>query len=171
MLGAAAIDTYGLALVAQLTGVAGGARNVQVLGIVAEVLVAGEAHRQVAGVLSAGLLRRIDEKTKPPQVLWRGEALAGKGQLQGREPVVMQAFYLGALGCVVVRLAVGFAPLLQKMQASGGAVRRQVGPGHVIQGHGNGDQDQGCQHQHGTENDAQGEHPCRIEPLLCTSTS
>lgn len=139
MLGRAAIDAQGLALEAQLAGVAGGAGDVQVFNAAAGVGVPGKPHRQVAGVLRGGHLFGIDQEAEARQVLRRGEALFGKRQFQGSEPVVMQALDLGALGREVVGLAVGGTPLILVVHLLHGHVFRQPGVEGVIDHHGQGE--------------------------------
>jgi len=112
MLGRTAVNPQGLTFEMQLAGVAGGAGDVQVLNVAARVFMSGKTYRQVAGVLRGGHLLGIHKETEARQVLWRGKTSLGERQLQGGEPVVMQAFYLGALGREVIGLAVGGAPLI-----------------------------------------------------------
>jgi len=119
----------------QFAGVAGGAGDVQVFGIVAGILVPSEADRQVAGVLCAGYLLGVDQEAEACQVLRGGEALFGKRQFQRGEPVVMQAFYLGALGREVIGLAVGGTPLVLVAYLFHGHVVRQPGVDGVIEHH------------------------------------
>ncbi|MCY1508880.1 hypothetical protein D9M68_432040 [compost metagenome] len=128
-----AVDAHGLALVAQLAGVAGGAADVEVVDAGFLVLVARHAHRQVAGVLRCGDLFRIYQETEARQVFRAGEAVAGEGQFQGGEPLVAQALNRGALRRVVVGLARLVAPLVQIVQPAGRLVDREVGVGDVIE--------------------------------------
>lgn len=60
----ATVDTQGLALEVQLTGVAGRTGDIQVLNLAVGVLVSGKAYRQVARVLRGGHLLGVDQKPK-----------------------------------------------------------------------------------------------------------
>jgi len=126
------VHAYRLAFEAQFAGVAGCAGDIQILHIAAGVLVAGEADGQVARVGSTGLLLGVHQKAKARQVLGGREGLFGKRQFQGGEPVVMQAFNLGALGGVVVGLAFSRAPLIQIVQLLRGLVGGQFWIGNEI---------------------------------------
>ncbi|MNN34248.1 hypothetical protein D3C81_1480460 [compost metagenome] len=143
MQGGATVDTHGLALIAQFTGVAGGAADIEVVRAGLGVLVAGQAHGQVAGVLRRGLLLRVDQEAKACQVLGTGELVVGKWQFQRDEPVIAQALNQGALGGVVVSLALLLTPLVEVVQLARRLVGRQVGVGDVIK-----DDCQACQEQH-----------------------
>lgn len=142
MQGGAAIDAHGLALVAQLTGMAGSAADIEKVLAALAVLMPGEADGQVAGVECTWLLPGIGEKAEAGQVIETGELFRAEGHFQRSEPVVAQAFYRGALRCVVVSLALLLAPLLQIMQLVWLLVGRQVGVGHVVQHHRQTDQRQ-----------------------------
>ena len=132
----AAVDTQGLTLEVQFAGVAGRTGDIQVLSLAVGVLVPGEPYRQVARVLRGGHLFGIDQEAKARQVLRRGKALLGERQLQGGEPVVVQAFYLSALGREVVGLAVGGTPLLLVVHLLYGHIIRQFGVEGVVEHHG-----------------------------------
>ncbi len=134
--GGTAVDTDGLALVTQFAGVAGGAGDIQELRATFHVLVTSETDRQVAGIERAGLLLRIGKEAKASQVVGSGEFVGGEGQLQRSEPVVAQAFDLGALRCVVVGLARFLIPLAEVMDLAGFAEGRQIGVGDVVEHHG-----------------------------------
>ena len=138
MLSRAAIDAQGLAFEMQLPRMAGRAGDVQVLNLAVGILVPGETHRQVARVLRGGHLPGIDQETKARQVLRRGKALLGERQLQSREPVVVQALYLGALGREVEGLTVRGTPLVLVVHLLHGHVVRQLGVEGVIEHHGQG---------------------------------
>ena len=132
----ATVDAQGLALEVQFAGVAGRTGDIQVLSLAVGVLVPGEPYRQVARVLRGGHLFGIDQEAKARQVLRRGKALLGERQLQGGEPVVVQAFYLSALGREVVGLAVGGTPLLLVVHLLYWNVVRQLGVEGVVEHHG-----------------------------------
>jgi len=95
--------------------------------------VAGETDRQVAGVRRTWRLRRVDQKAEAGQVFGGGEAIGAERQLQRSEPVVLQAFHLGALRRVVVALAVRVAPLLEIVQGLRRLILRQVGIGDEVE--------------------------------------
>lgn len=163
------VNAYGLAVEAQLAGVAGGAGDVQKLIRAARVLMTGEAHGQVTGVVGRGFLPGIDQKTEACEVLRSGKSLLRKRQFERVEPVVAQAFDLSALGREVVGLAVSRAPLLQVMHLLRRRPGRQFRVGDVIQNHG-----QAHAQQHNDQNqqaikEAQDKHPCRFVALLCLS--
>ncbi|CAI8922833.1 hypothetical protein EMIT0180MI3_360006 [Priestia megaterium] len=115
MLGRATVDAHGLAVETQFAGVAGGTGDVQKLFLAARILMTGETDGQVARVVWRGFLARIDQKTKACEVFGSGESFLREGQFEGVEPVIAQAFDLGALRREVVGLAVCGAPLLQVM--------------------------------------------------------
>ncbi|MNG05835.1 hypothetical protein D3C84_890480 [compost metagenome] len=85
---------------------------------------------------------RVDQEAETRQVLGTGELVAGEGQLQRGEPVIAQALNQGALGRVVVGLALLLAPLVEVVQLARRLVGRQVGFGDVIK-----DDCQPCQQQ------------------------
>ena len=55
-----AVDSQGLAFIAQFACVAGCASDVQVLRVTARVLMAGESYGQIGRIGRAGLLRGIN---------------------------------------------------------------------------------------------------------------
>ena len=133
VLGRGAVNPHSLAFEAQFAGVAGGAGDIQIFHVAAGVLVAGKAHWQVARVGGTGLLLGVYQKAEARQVFGGGKRLFGKRQLKGAEPVVMQAFNLGALGGVVIGLAISRAPLIQVVQLLRGLVSRQFWIGDEIE--------------------------------------
>ncbi len=155
MLRRAAIDAQRLSFDPQFAGMASGARDVQVLLIVAGIQVAGETHRQIAGVVRGRLLVGIDQETEARQVLGGGETLLRERQFQRGKPVVTQAFYLGALGGVVVDLAVVGAPLIEIVHLINWHVLGESRVGDVIQNHRQAQAEQGDEQQQGTANQAQ----------------
>ena len=131
----ATVNAQRLAFVTQLAGVAGRAGDVQILNGAAGVLMASEANGQVGRIGGAGLLLRVDQKAKPRQILRRSEALRREGQLKGTEPVVMQAFHLGALGRVVIKLPIRLAPLVLVVHVLRRGVSRQFWVGDEVDNH------------------------------------
>ncbi len=98
MLRRAAIDTHGLALESQFTGVASRAGDIQKHIRAPRILVPRKACGEVAGVVRCRLLAGVHQETEAGEVFRGGEALSGEGQFEGGEPVVAQAFDLSALG-------------------------------------------------------------------------
>ncbi len=97
-----------------------------------------ETYRQVAGVLRGRNLLGVDQETEAREVFGRGKPLRRKRQFQCGKPVVMQAFYLGALGREVIRLAISRTPLILVVHLLHGHVVRQLGVDGVIEHHGEG---------------------------------
>ncbi|MNM55089.1 hypothetical protein D3C81_662210 [compost metagenome] len=136
MLRRAAVDTQGLTLVAQFTGVAGRAGDIQKHIRAPRVLVPGKACREVAGVVRCWCLAGVHQETEAGEVFGGGEALLREGQFEGSEPVIAQAFDLSALGREVISISIGGAPLLQVMHLLCGRPGRQFRVGDVIENHG-----------------------------------
>ncbi len=127
------VDADGLALVAQLAGVACRAGDIQISATGLVILMTGEADRQVAGVQRGGFLRGVDQKAEAGEVVGRGEPVPAEGPLQCTEPVVLQPLNLSALRRVVVGLPLRGVPLLQIMQRFGRFILWKVRVGHKIQ--------------------------------------
>ncbi|MCY1174161.1 hypothetical protein D9M73_143500 [compost metagenome] len=144
MLRRAAVDTQGLTLVAQFTGVAGRAGDIQKHIRATRVLVPGKACREVAGVVRRRFLAGVHQKAEAREVVGGGKALLREGQFEGGEPVIAQAFDLGALGGEVISLSVDGAPLLQVMHLLSRRPGRQFRVGDVIENHGQGQPEQDC---------------------------
>ena len=140
MLCGAAIDAHGLTFEAQLAGVASSAGDVQImLGGVAGILVPGKTDGEVAGVVRASFLLRVDQEAETGEIFRGGEALLGEGQFQCLEPLVTQAFDLRTLGREVVGLPLLFAPLIQVTYLLRRGVEGQFRVGDVIDNHREGD--------------------------------
>ncbi|MNN36724.1 hypothetical protein D3C81_1506290 [compost metagenome] len=169
MLRRAAVDTHGLALETQLTGVASRAGDIQKHIRAPRILVPGKACREVAGVVRCRFLARVHQETEAGEVFGGGEALLREGQFEGGEPVVAQAFDLSALGCEVIGLAIGGAPLLQVMHLLCRRPGRQFRVGDVVKNHGHDQPEQYCDENQQAKEEAQDKHPCRIFMPLCPS--
>ncbi|MNZ95364.1 hypothetical protein D3C78_1145100 [compost metagenome] len=171
MLRRATIDSYRLALEAQFAGMTRRAGDIQELVGAARVLVPRKPYRQVAGIGRRGFLRRIDQEAEARQVLRRCEALLRKRQFEGGEPVVAQAFDLGALGCEVIRLALGGAPLIQVMHLFDGCIERQARIGDVIEHHGHDNDQQREEQQENAREEAHGNVLVFFDKPLCLSAA
>ena len=145
MLRRTTVNSHGLALEAQFASVAGGAGDIEIMLGATGIRVAGEADRQIAGVVRRGFLLWINQKTEACEVFRGRETLLREGQFQRLEPFIAQAFDLCALRREVVGLAFLLAPLLQVMHLLGRDIEGQFRVGDVVQNH--------CQSQAQQHND------------------
>ncbi|MNZ43489.1 hypothetical protein D3C78_610920 [compost metagenome] len=144
MLRRTAVDTHGLPLEAQFAGVAGRTGDIQKHIRAVGILMPGKACGEVAGVVRRRFLAGVHQKAEAREVLGGGKALLREGQFEGGEPVIAQAFDLGALGGEVISLSVDGAPLLQVMHLLSRRPGRQFRVGDVIENHGQGQPEQDC---------------------------